>query len=139
MSIIISPIAKTYNKTHNSKRDYEEFENRRNNNLQLCWDSTPKRFERLLDNPKYFLFIFNDDKVIIHKIHDIIDPIHRLESWQDNIGQTDRNVLLLSNERVILDWSVWLVHCDGVHSQGTTLFRKGERKLIHFINKFKLL
>lgn len=29
MSIIISPIAKKENKTHNSKKDYEEFENRK--------------------------------------------------------------------------------------------------------------
>jgi hypothetical protein len=139
MSIIISPIAKNYNKTHNSKRDYEEFENRLNNNLQPCWDSVPKHLERSSDNPKYFGFIFNGDKAIFHKIHDIKDPKHRLESWQDNVGQTNRKVLLLSDERVILDWKVWLLYCDGVTCQGTTLFRKGEQKLINFINKFKLL
>jgi len=68
MSTILSPIAKEYNKIHNSKKDYEEFENRKNNNLQLCWDSVPRRLERNLDNPKYFGFIFNNDKVIFHRI-----------------------------------------------------------------------
>jgi len=48
MSIIISPIAKKENKTHNSKKDYEEFENRKNNNLQLYWDSVPRRLEKKL-------------------------------------------------------------------------------------------
>ena len=139
MSTIISPIAKNYNKTHNSKKDYEEFENRMNNNLQLCWDSVPRRLERNLDNPKYFGFIFNNDKVIFHKIIKILDPEHRLESWQNNVGQTDRKVLLLSDENFILDWEVWLLYCDGVNCQGTMIFRKGEVKLTNFIEKYKLL
>ena len=46
----------------------KNLKNRKNNNLQLCWDSVPKRLERLLNNPKYFGFIFNNDKVIFHKI-----------------------------------------------------------------------
>ena len=139
MSIIISPIAKKENKTHNSKKDYEEFENRKNNNLQLCWDSVPNRLERLLNNPKYFGFIFNDDKVIFHKIIKILDPEHRLESWQNNVGQTDRKVLLLSDKHFILDWEVWLLYCVGVNCQGTMIFRKGEVKLTNFIEKYKLL
>lgn len=139
MSIIISPIAKKENKIHNSKKDYEEFENRKNNNLQLCWDSVPTRLENRLNNPKYFGFIFNNDKVIFHKIIKILDPEHRLESWQNNVGQTDRKVLLLSDKHFILDWQVWLIHFDGYRCQGTMIFQNGKEKLTNFIEKFNLL
>lgn len=139
MSTILSPIAQKYNKIHNSKKQYEEHVYRRNNNLPLCWDSVPPRLERKLDNPKYFVFVFNNDKVIFHRIIKILDPEHRLESWQNNVGQTDRKVLLLSDEHFILDWEVWLLYCDGVNCQGTMIFRKGEVKLTNFIEKYKLL
>ena len=83
--------------------------------------------------------LFNNYKVIFHKIIKILDPEHRLESWQNNVGQTDRKVLLLSDEHFILDWKVWLLYCDGVNCQGTMIFRKGEVKLTNFIEKYKLL
>lgn len=42
------------------------------------------------------------------KIIKIDKPINRLESWADNIGQSDRNVLYLSNPIITISWPEWL-------------------------------
>ena len=42
------------------------------------------------------------------KIIKIDKPINRLESWADNIGQSDRNVLYLSNPIITISWPKWL-------------------------------
>ena len=138
-SFIVSPIAKTYNEDRNSLRDYEEFEKRKENKLSLCWDSvSPYREKFVL--PKFFCFVFNSDKVIVHKVLEIKNPSERLESWQSNIGHSDRKVLILSEKKFILDWKVW-IYLDG-HKKvyGTQHFKKDkEHKLLNFIYKYKLL
>ena len=37
-----------------------------------------------------------EQKFVFHRVEEVLNPSHRLPSWSSNVGQTNRNVLILS-------------------------------------------
>ena len=133
--IIATPIAKKHNPKHDSKRDYEELQQRKKQDEEIFWDSVPPNKEKFLNDPKILCFIFNDSKVIVHKILDILSIENRLSSWQSNVGHSNRKVLHLSQESFTITWADWL-NLNGIKKCiGTTHLKKGEKKLLQFIEE----
>ena len=115
--IICTPIARNYKKERpDSKRDYEEQLDRATKGLRVMWDDSPKNRARWGD---LFAFIHNGISVTFHRIEGHSLPSERLDSWSDNVGQGDRNVLYLSNETVTLPWDQWLALGGWKKAQGT--------------------
>ena len=121
---IITPIAKNYKTTAaiargipDSKRDYEEQERlsqsvlfQLNGEETWCWDDSDPECAATGVPAKVgdlFGFYFYGEKVIVHEVVDVADPADRLESWAANIGQTNRNVLILSDPIGIIGWDRW--------------------------------
>jgi hypothetical protein len=104
MYMVVTPI----NKLPNSKShlDYEEQMKRSIDGDLLMWDDAK-------DNPTYksgglFAFVHNSNHVEIHMVTEVLSPLHRLNTWSINVGQTDRNVLYLSPCLYVLNWNGWL-------------------------------
>jgi hypothetical protein len=79
--------------------DYEEQKNRYMNGHAFMWDDSKYNNSKVND---YFAFFLVESKkkpigsLILHKILNIKSPENRLSSWHNNIGQANRNVLILS-------------------------------------------
>jgi hypothetical protein len=73
--------------------------------LNWCWDDGVYNKAKA---GEYFAFMFYGKKVIIHKILAVKPPSERLPSWSQNVGQTDRNVLELSEPLKEISWNEWL-------------------------------
>ena len=100
---IVTPICKVYKKVGpDSKRDYKEQKKRvRNEGLYWMWDDNEKNKAKIGDR---FGFVRNGMKVKWHKVLDVKNPTERLPTWARNVGQTNRNVLILSNVLEIESW-----------------------------------
>jgi hypothetical protein len=105
--IICTPISKTFKYTGpDSKSDYLEQVARTKDPLNVwCWDDTKHNTARPGD---YFAFKFYNERVIIHQIVSVKNPLDRLPSWALNVGQGDRNVLILSQPMKTLTWDEWV-------------------------------
>ena len=80
-----------------------------------CWDDSDPECAATGVPAKVgdlFGFYFYGEKVIVHEVVDVADPADRLESWAANIGQTNRNVLILSDPIGIIGWDVWKSEVD---------------------------
>jgi len=90
--------------------DYEEQKNRYKNGHTFMWDDSKYNNSKVND---YFAFFLVESKkrpignVVIHKILNIKSPEHRLSSWHDNIGQSNRNVLILSEPICEISMKKW--------------------------------
>ena len=125
--VVITPIAKKVKKTGPcSVTDYNELEERFANGLELFWDDSRSNKTKSGD---LFVFRFDSIRAVFHVVEDVSDSSNRLESWSKNVGQTDRNVLKLSNKSVIVPWEKWnefeyyggrqgTTHMDGLKNAG---------------------
>jgi len=94
MAEIVSPIAKVYKEFPPcSKSDYEE-QVARSTEFGWMWDGDSASKARIGDR---FGFVFNRIRVQWHTITDIKNPNERLPSWSNNVGQSNRKVLILSD------------------------------------------
>ena len=122
---IITPIAKNYKTAAeiargraDPKRDYEEQKRlsqsvlfQLNGEETWCWDDSDPDHAATGVPAKVgdlFGFYFYGEKVIVHEVVDVADPAYRLESWAANIGQRNRNVLILSAPIGIIGWDRWI-------------------------------
>ena len=91
MAEIVSPICRNYKSSPPcSKRDYDEQLASKN----WMWDDHKSNRAVVGDR---FGFVFNKDKVIWHTVTNVLNPSQRLPSWANNVGHSNRNVLMLSD------------------------------------------
>ena len=113
---VVSPINK--NKKSNSNRDYQEQQERAKNNQQIMWDDAKNNPTK--QSGGFFGFVHNGKRVEIHMITHICEPCNRLESWSKNVGQSNRNVLLLTPCLLTISWHSWLSLNCPMRVQGTS-------------------
>ena len=102
--LTITPINKDLKSKSNT--DFrEQMERTCTGELNWCWDDS--RYNKARAG-EYFAFMFYGTKVIIHKILAVKPPSERLPSWSQNVGQTDRNVVELSEPLKEISWNEWL-------------------------------
>ena len=128
-AFIVTPINK--NAKSRSNVDYREQKHREESGKQMMWDDT--RHNSTKAPGGLFAFVHNNHMVEICQVIKICSPEHRLESWSDNVGQSTRNVLELTNVITTLSWDEWI--SNGGHSkvQGTTQIRANKNMLLDFI------
>jgi hypothetical protein len=101
--LTLSPISKDIKSL--SYIDYNEQLSRvLHDGFQWCWDDS--RYNKAKAG-EYFAFYFHGMRVVIHKILDVKPPSERLPSWSKNVGQGDRNVLVLSQPMLEITWIEW--------------------------------
>ena len=89
-----------------SNKDYQEQQTRAKQNMQLMWDDAKGNPTK--DAFGAFAFVQNDKKVEFHLVQKICPTTDRLDSWSANVGQGDRNVLMLSPCIKTVTWDEWL-------------------------------
>ena len=102
--ITITPISK--DPTRPSNIDYQE--QLESNNW--CWDEAPPEHTTTNLRPKkgqLFAFYFPNIKITFHRVTEILEPTNRLESWSENVGQTNRKVLMLTNPLKTFTYEEW--------------------------------
>jgi hypothetical protein len=140
--LLLSPI------TANSRKDYEEQMNRIKTGEQHMWDDSSKNNSVIGD---YFGYVENQSKIgrtefktqgsiCIYKIVGVCDPVMRLDSWSENVGQSNRNVILLSKEPyyqgTLSEFKQIAGYSENWNSQGTSnvSFDKSKRYLTHIFS-----
>ena len=130
--IVVTPI--NQDKKSNSYIDYIEQLNRKNEGNKMMWDDTSGNKQQVGG-----LFIFQENKTIkregcvrIHLVEKVYNPEHRLESWYKNVGQHNRNVLVLSNKFIKLDWNKWMELGGPKKVQGTQHIIKNKSNIIFY-------
>ena len=105
-ALVITPVAQKFKKAGmpDSKRDYLEQCNRKCQGLPLCWDDSKNNTASVGD---LFGFWHHNNGVEIHQIKAVHSPLHRLDTWSDNVGQGDRNVIMLSPMICKIPWDIW--------------------------------
>ena len=63
-------------------------------------------------------------------------PSERLESWADNVGQTDRQVLYLSKEILRINWDTWIELNGHRMVRGTTPVSSKNTMLFNYIRYY---
>ena len=140
-NLIITPINKCIKSK--SYRDYNEQMNRIRNSHQHMWDDSK---DNLASKGDLFGYVKNsykidnetktDGNIIIYEIMNILKPIHRLESWSDNVGQNNRNVLELSSDILyngtMKEFKQIMEYSDKYNLQGTRYIPN--IKVINYIN-----
>jgi len=107
-STIITPIAAKTKKNNNkpcSLSDYNEQIERGRGGMQLMWDDAKGNPTKKVGG--LFGFVHNLRRVEIHFVTKILPSTSRLDSWSNNVGQRDRNVLYLSHMITSIPWNVW--------------------------------
>jgi hypothetical protein len=116
--VCITPISN--NEKKESFRDWQEQQQRQQQQQQLMWDCPgPQAKSTQPCVGDYFLFSFYNKHVIVYSIAAIRPPEQRLASWAANVGQLDRNVVVLeSGECCRMQWADYML-AGGYHPQGT--------------------
>tara|TARA_B100000497_G_scaffold127805_1_gene171078 strand:- start:2673 stop:3152 length:480 start_codon:yes stop_codon:yes gene_type:complete len=127
---IVSPINKL--KNSKSRIDYNEQMERGLKNEQLMWDDAKGNPTKLVGGA--FGFVHNGKFVDIHKITKICGADERLESWSKNVGQTDRNVLMLSERIMRLPWNKWIELGCPSKIQGTSKVVSAHENLFRYLD-----
>ena len=105
LEFVITPVAQNKKKTRPcSKRDWEEQIERWKKGEQMMWDDEPRNRSKAGTHLCVWRY---KDYVAIHKIEAVFPSSKRLPSWSDNVGQTDRQVLYISNEIHRIKWNEW--------------------------------
>ena len=125
---IVTPINK--NKKSKGRIDYNEQKTREAAGKKLMWDDTSKNITKKAGG--LFAFVQNNLQVEICQITGVFSPEKRLPSWSENVGQTNRNVLELTNVIITLSWDEWISHGGHKRVQGTTQVVSKD-KLIDYI------
>lgn len=115
--------------------DYNEQKEKSINGYPWMWDDCKYNTSKIGDYFGFFLVESKkrpSGKVLIHKIINILNPKHRLKSWSKNIGQTDRNVLILSEKIIDITMDKWKHICGGMSKMGTysTILHENTYKII---------
>lgn len=128
---IVSPI----NKNPNSKShiDYIEQQQRANKNMELMWDDAKNNPTDQIGG--IFGFVHNYNFIDIHMIIGIKSANERLPSWSDNVGQTDRNVLILSPKIFRMSWEQWLSVGGPKKVQGTSRVVGAHAQLSNYLKR----
>ena len=106
--VIVTPIAK--NKLRlgsgkpDSRRDFEEQEERTMNGERWMWDDAKGNQAKVGD---VFGFVHNNSHVNYHIVTEVHPVTARLPSWAANIGQRNRQVVYLSDEVGRHSWGEW--------------------------------
>ena len=112
---VVSPINKNFKS--NSNRDYREQCARSDRSQQQMWDDAKGNPTNAAGG--LFGFVHNSNRVELHMVTAVCSAADRLESWSDNVGQTDRNVLLLSPCLIVIMWDDWIELGGAKKVQGT--------------------
>lgn len=131
--LIISPITPDEKKP--GRIDFIEQCQRINKGLPLVWDDSLHNKARIGDK---FGFWFYQKKIHIHTIIDVKNPKHRLDSWSENVGQGDRNVITLSNDYIIIPWDDWIALEGAKRCMGTKHVKKGLSDILNYIDEKEL-
>jgi len=118
-NIIMTPVArvaKPKKSGPDSYRDYNEQCERFMRGQPMCWDDD--KYNKTIVHD-IFGFYKGGDCVEIHRVEAVHDPSHRLPSWSENVGQGDRNVLMLSCPLCVIPWCDWIKF--GWHASGSFL------------------
>lgn len=103
---IVTPVAKEYKpKKPCSRSDFEEQLTRSNAGKCMMWDDAKGNPTKKVGG--LFCFVHNNNKVEVHVVTNIYPPSERSSSWSDNVGQGDRNVLMLSSVIETISWDIW--------------------------------
>ena len=129
ISLIISPITSDTQKKSNI--DYQEQLSRSETGLQMMWDDT--RFNNAKPNDLFAFWKYNIG-IEVHRITGIGDPQNRMPSWSDNVGQTDRNVVFLSEQISFIEWDEWIRLNGAKRCMGTSCVKKGLKNILNFLN-----
>ena len=128
---IMTPINK--NVKSNSARDYREQMERGRQSAQLMWDDAKGNPTKTVGG--LFGFVKNFISIEFHIVMEIHSPKNRLQSWSQNVGQTDRNVLYLSNMIYTMNWKTWLELGGAKKIQGTTRVIGAHNSLNNFLRE----
>ena len=134
-NFIYTPICKTYKKKGDpdSRKDFEEQEKLTKQGNTWMWDADRKNKAKIGD---IFAFTKYKDKIQFHIINQVFDPSQRIESWRDNVGQQNRNVLYLSEPICTMTWEVWISLNGAKRIMGTTVAtRNKSSEILEYISK----
>ena len=127
--LLITPISKTYNKTGPcSKKDWDEQQDRYKRGEQMMWDDSKYNKSKKGD----VIAIWKYEKgVSFHHIEKVENPQSRCKSWSQNVGQTDRNVILLSPEFSYFKWDKWIEMGGHKRCMGTSNITTSKDKILN--------
>ena len=134
-NFIYTPICKTYKKKGDpdSRKDFEEQEKLTKQGNTWMWDADRKNKAKIGD---IFAFTKYKDKIQFHIINQVFDPSQRIESWRDNVGQQNRNVLYLSEPICTMTWEVWISLNGAKRIMGTTVAtRNKSSEILEYVSK----
>ena len=134
-NFIYTPICKTYKKKGDpdSRKDFEEQEKLTKQGNTWMWDADRKNKAKIGD---IFAFTKYKDKIQFHIINQVFDPSQRIESWRDNVGQQNRNVLYLSEPICTMTWEDWISLNGAKRIMGTTVAtRNKSSEILEYISK----
>jgi hypothetical protein len=100
------------------------------NQQDLVWDDS--RFNKTQQGD-LFGFWFYEQYVKVHVVQNVTSPSTRLESWSDNVGQEDRNVVTLSREYQIIKWDKWIELDGAKRCMGTAPVKKGRTQILNYL------
>ena len=129
MNCLISPISTT-NKKAKGHIDYMEQIERIGMGKTMFWDDAKGNTAIKGD---LFGFYHYKDVIEIYEIEEVYSPEHRLPSWSDNVGQTDRNVIALSEKICQIPWDVWIELGGRSRCQGTSWTRSSLSSILDWI------
>ena len=116
--LLVSPISA--NKKSKGYIDYREQVDRVAQGKTMFWDDAKGNTAKKGD---FFGFYHYKEAIEIYEIEDVHSPEHRLASWSDNVGQTDRNVIALSDKICEIPWDTWIELGGRSRCQGTSWTR----------------
>ena len=131
--LLITPISKNYNKTRPcSKKDWDEQQDRYKRGEQMMWDDSKYNKSKKGD----IIAIWKYKKgVSFHHIEKVENTQSRSESWSQNVGQTDRNVILLSPEFSYFKWDKWIEIGGHKRCMGTSYVTTSKNKILNELKK----
>ena len=114
-----------------SRRDWDEQLMREKKGAQVMWDGPCKNYSQ----PKAgdLMVVWHYNKFVnIYAITEVHSPAHRLPSWSQNIGQSDRLVVYLACPQKI-DWDTWISLGGHKRCMGTSTIKKHAASILAHI------
>ena len=144
--MILTPISP--NKKNKARIDYEEQMHRTIQGHQHMWDDS--KYNTAIPGD-IFAYVENsvnnksggktDGAISIYLIEDISSPKDRLESWSNNVGQQDRNVIKLGSnplfEGTMTEWKMYMKYSERYCIQGTIVL--SHEKVKQYIEDKKII
>ena len=128
-ALLITPINK--NTKSKSNIDYQEQDTRKKEKLPLCWDDSKHNATCVGD---LFGYWHHKRGVEIHQVLSVHSPKNRLASWSNNVGQTNRHILMLSPLLLTIPWEIWEDKLDGSkRCMGTASVKRNIGNIINYI------